>query len=331
MTVQSGVITDETLGDVLRSISQRRRQGVLEINAPNAVIRIQFSLGKIIEVIIGDENPLDEIVGRLATAEVIPSGFVVSSEENYSDLFVSLMNFGPSLLDEDVFGRAVKHRILDTLYMLELGLGALYSFKVEIVEGDKQFSPSLSVGQILLDIVALHSEDEEFDSIFPPNFSVVPIERAPANLSDDEHLLMTLLEDGPLSTRKLRERSLLSLFHFREALLSLKTAGCVDRGEDLLEKALGGLGELETHDGAVLAGEISLSRDDSALEAVDLYVEAPGKGVPTRSAKTKLTALSVSLMSSSWIITTVTLCFVVASVIAPWFLWSATFQAFTKN
>lgn len=218
-----GVISKDNFGEVLRGISQKRRHGLLEITRPQGTTTLCFSGGKIVDVLDGEKTPLQNVVERLQRGGVVTEDFKIEGEETYQELLISLQEqqVGGEELTPQTFKRIVKHAVLDQLYSLDLSVGAFYTFRIEMVESDREYSPAVSIGQLLLDLVALEADLLQCEEKFPSQtlVSLAPSTGQEMN-SEEEQVLLGLLS-VPISRVDLLRRSLLSLYSFCDALLSL--------------------------------------------------------------------------------------------------------------
>ncbi len=227
--MQTGVITPDNLSQVLRGLSQKRKSGIFEINCVEHMIYLHFQHGKIIEVIDTRKHAIQDLFDRLKAAGCIPDGMqcnFAGESEPYKALFLALnQNPEESLVDEDLFRMAIKHRVLDQLYDLDLGSGAYYNFKLQMPAGEKDFLPGIPVGTLLLDFVALETDAGRFNQIFQDNIRIVRKNDMSASTGEEDMMIFQLLAE-PISLADLRKRSLLSSFHIQDTLL-----GMYDRGE----------------------------------------------------------------------------------------------------
>ncbi|RIL08469.1 MAG: hypothetical protein DCC75_08820, partial [Proteobacteria bacterium] len=149
--MDTGALTQESLSGIFRAISQRRRQGVLEIEHPVAPTQIYFVQGKVAEVRRGGRSPVMEVCQAIIRAGLLaelPNDPLHSYEELLRHLAVSGSGVGG-----DRLRMIIKHRVLDGLYSINLDGGAYYNFKVLMVDCEREFAPMISIGQVLLDLV----------------------------------------------------------------------------------------------------------------------------------------------------------------------------------
>ena len=219
--MQTGIITPDNLSQVLRSISQRRRNGVFTVTAGEDQVIVYFNQGRIVEATGAELYPVEELVEVLRTAGLVGKDFY-SDDSSYSEFFLKFHEEYPDTpLDESLFKQVIRHRILNKLYSINpKSAGAFYEFSAQMIDYDKNFSPSISVGQLLLDLVALESDSEKFYNQFPEGCVLVPAREPEVSLSDEEILLLAAIGQGAV-LEDVAQRSMLSVYHFHDGLLSL--------------------------------------------------------------------------------------------------------------
>ncbi len=226
--MQSGVLSSENLADVLRGISQRRRQGVLEVTCSDSVTSILFVQGRVVEALTSKLTSVQETVEWLERAGypvANPKGYL---EENYSGLQSRLTRELPtefSVSDEQL-QHVIRQRVLDRLYKLDVGAGSFYTFKVQMVDHDRDFAPSISIGQLLLDLVELSAERDDFDRRFPDSTVIRRTELAVNGMTPEESIVIKTVGVG-IGLSELERRCLLSSYHFRHSLLDLLNNGAI--------------------------------------------------------------------------------------------------------
>lgn len=276
--MEAGIINEESLTSLLRNISQRRRQGVLEISYPQGPVRISFIQGKIVEIERGDVPPACELMSILEESGRIPHGLSWQMPDDrstaYQTLFDALVGSGVA---EGIFLQALRHRILDGIYGLDLTTGSYYTFKVQMVECERNFAPHISVGQVLLDLVALATDSPRFEALFASNTVLKAVNDFSGVLSDEEQILFEMITDGAEFDR-LKSASMLSRYHFQDAMLSLHERGAIR----IVDKSAA-----PQKASAGLSGEGLLSSIEGALD--DVFSE---HALPTQPGRAQ-TAASV--------------------------------------
>ena len=66
----TGIVNQESLPQLLQSIAQRRKQGDLEITLAEAVVKLSFIQGRIVEYSEGSSSPAVEVHALLKRAGV---------------------------------------------------------------------------------------------------------------------------------------------------------------------------------------------------------------------------------------------------------------------
>lgn len=333
--MQSGVINSENVSQVLRQISQRRQQGVLEISSGGSTHNVSFISGKVVDVQEGTSGP-EQLYHALVDGGLCQEG-TTSFPDSYSELYTTLESEGvfKRAVEEEEFRNILRQQILDRLYSIEFQQGVFYQFRVQMVEVDKDLAPSISIGQLLLDLVSLDSEEERFQKAFPIGAKVEAVDQAVHSFSEEELKLLTILAYGSCDVDLLKRKSLLSRYHFQEALLSLFEQDCL-----LVELP----GSSMPADGGTPAGASSgvvPGGGDPLAEAEALLselgpVRVPGEAkeeegeeAEAQSGKVSpvpnnfgLGVLNARLLQASWVIHTLTVLFVMSLLVLPFFSWS---------
>lgn len=339
------LMNQDNFADVLRGISQRRRQGTLEVRFADRAYRLVFLQGKIIEVLQPGVNPAKELCKRLKAAGVLPDQFELTTL-SYKGLWqeIQKLEIASARMDQSAFERALKFRVLDKLYEIAGAQGAFLNFDTALLDIERDFLPSISVGQLLLDVVSLEAEASRMAGIEAAGKYIQRTDVAvPAGLSPDEQSLFDLLE-SPLQCSELRSRSLMSVFAFQEALLALIEKGHVvveadsphlSSDEFLDDKFLDGLDasidEAFEEIGkapAVMEGDPSVVSGEVSTEAAIVSLASP---TLRRSAFTARMALSSArLAHNPYVPVVVVLMWVLGAIIMPWLLWDSVFLAFVS-
>ena len=340
--MQTGVLTQESLAQVLRGVSQRRRQGCLEVRYTDRSVRILFIQGKIAEFLEQGINPAQEVCRMLQAAGMLELEFSCKAS-NYLELWTQIS--GSSHLDPnftlDLFKETLKHRVLDKLYRLDVNCEAFFSFDAAMVEVERDFVPYISVGQLLLDLVALDCERPKFLELFQEDFLISRLKTGAelGLVNEEQHILNCLAE--PLTVAQVKTRSLLSSFTLQECLMHLhsreliqvaKPAPMLSSDEFLDEGLLKGLDDSidaafneeallqKTNSAEQLQDSISTTLDQSA----PLFSQGRQQGV----FRQRMALLSSRMMHMYWIPALVMLSFLTAAIIVPLFIWQPVFEAF---
>ncbi len=228
--MQNGTLTFESLTTLLRGLSQKRRQGVLQINLGRKQLELSFSNGKIVEVRSSLKPILEEICQRLLKAHKISLDHF--NKLHGSNLFledISIEQLAVVLGDRlgvkrgDVI-RAKHSAELDELYSLREVQDAEYEFIPRIIKSEPEFSLSISPGQVLLDLVEMDSFKGRFAELFQDlstdSVSVRVIEESDSGLSPVEKELWHGLQLEK-NLKKVADAALLSQYQLQESLLAL--------------------------------------------------------------------------------------------------------------
>jgi hypothetical protein len=356
--MEVGIATEEGLTTVLRQIGQKRRQGVLELVSPERHVEILFVQGKIVEVLSQGEDVSKAALTRLKEAGIVPPQWVYDSQEggepqdqSYRALFLALVEAGVPL-DEDLFRNTIKQCVLDRLYQIDLSGSARFQFRVEMVEYDREFSPTISIGQVLLDLVALPSNRERFEKLFPESahLAVKRTEVPEGVLTAEEKLIYAALSE-PLPVETLQKRVMLSRFYFWDGVLSLFERGLiatcsVDASahskdspplRELIQSVVVSGAEAETLIGAIadmatqpveaIPAELSLRSEEPQQEERENSASAPQELVPSRIRSERW---SLRVLESAAAVQVVGILYILACLTVPWFTWSHILEYFAQ-
>ncbi len=348
--MDTGVITHESLPTLLRSISQRRRQGVLEVQLAAAQLQFFFVQGRVVEGARSESSGPKETLTLL-----IEAGLVADDNEydvsTYAHLWAGLQRSG--VVEEGDFRRMVKHRVLNHLYGLETaGERTFYTFKVQMVECERDFAPNISVGQVLLDLVALESEGQQFEEFFPDDCLIRRGQEESPALSEEESILYELVGIHGMGVSVLRRQALLSRYHFESSLLSMLSRNIIAIDEEG-PQAMAGLGTdalLQALDRSIddsfeaevmlaSAAERARGQRSSDRPAVieGIAEKQSGEPAPVRSEEqrfpvigfsTRCAAWSARIMQSHWTVHLGVMLFLLACLYCPLAWWGSVWKGF---
>ena len=360
--MEAGIVTEEGLTTVLRQIGQKRRQGVLELVYPDRLLEFLFVQGKIVEVLCQGEDVSRAVFERLKEAGIVPSHILFEREDgaaqsqNYRTLFLSLVESGVAI-DEDFFRNAIKQCVLDRTCDVDLTGNARFQFKAEMVEADREFSPTISIGQVLLDLVALPSNQERFEKLFPDpaQVAVMRTETPEGVLTAEEKLIYDELK-GARSVESLQKRVVLSRFYFWDGVLSLFERGLIsacavsasdsvtrDEEKDspplreLIQSAVISGTEAESLIGAIADAAAECPKnatEDSALppEGETEYEERQLSSAEQQTApyRARSERWSLRMLESAAAVQVVAIVYVLACLTVPWFTWAHIMSYFAE-
>ena len=328
----SGILNPDNLSATLRDLSQRRRQGVLEVTLPDRKVEVLVVQGRIVDVMDVDGNPFATVVERLRRAGMLPDEFTLPLEcESYKELFLKINE--QVVVEQSTFKLAIKHKVLDQLYQIEASGGGFFSFQVRMIEFDREFSPNISVGQLLLDIVALNSDRERFERTFGAE-TLIRAAKLPdgagQNHSEEEQALLDAIGDA-IAWSELKHKCLLSAFHVQDTLLAFKDSGRIkleqvapvernghalslDKVAEALNRSIDQSFGIPEHEPQVeLAAEASLHEE---IEQPEVAYAVPRIGL-----RVKLNLLNMRLLQNSMIPHLVQIIFLLAALTIPLGLW----------
>ncbi len=164
--MQAGIVTAENIAQILRGISQKRRHGTLEVHAGDNTLEIYFYQGKIVNLRL-QGIPLARMVAkRLAARETIVARPWIEEVEVFAELAQRMKDAGEDVAPE-LLAMVLQQQALELLYALEIVGGSFYHFRVEMVEAPADGELQLSVGQVLLDLVALKENRDAMKKRLP--------------------------------------------------------------------------------------------------------------------------------------------------------------------
>jgi len=330
----SGALNSENLTQTLRDISQRRRQGILSLEVNEEKFEVWFVQGRVVDVVTLGSNKIDEILVLLKRIGKVPQTLDFHDSSSYTDLFKAL-NADRVLVAETQFREVIKHHLLNKLYFLNEQSSGYYSFQVRMLEHDKNFAPSISVGQLLLDLVALKTDSAQFAQLFGEDPSIQRTEVEGGAFNEDEQELWDQIGQG-IRFSDLQRGSYLSRFHLQEILLSFSAKGLLKLAEAQTSDEsnaldLGSLSDaFDKNIDSAFGG--STAAQNSAPQAAILGEDAPlaSKKVAHLPApkrfKAKLSALNSRLLQFESMPDLVAFFLIAAALTAPFVLWGRMFD-----
>lgn len=334
--METGIVHNDGFSQLLRTLAQRRRQGCLEVALPDGKILISFVTGRIVEVVKNDLSPVVEVWTMLSQAGYFHGELEAGWEGSYSELLAQ--SNVSELLTSEMLKSAVSVRILNHLYALERVPTGLFAFQSQMVDYDVDYCPSISVGQLLLDLVQLETDNEKFLSLFPEGNMISAIHgEISASMNVEEGVVFDLVQ-APVSLESLRNSAILSEYSLREALLKLHERGLIEVVEpaptnsDLLTSDL--LSQLDsTIDSAFLEGERIASEASLSTASPEMQIQPNSELVEATSERAyktfaKITELNARLLNSEIVPQAILLGFLMCSILVPFFFWGRTLTVF---
>ncbi|MDJ8954067.1 hypothetical protein PTM75_14910, partial [Clostridium perfringens] len=86
----------------------------------------------------------------------------INQLDSYSSYYKEVIRIDNISFDEHSFRQIIRQRVLDALFLLDIQAGGYYSFRDEVGVHDKDFGPSISPGQFLLDMVTFENNSAKF-------------------------------------------------------------------------------------------------------------------------------------------------------------------------
>ena len=331
--MESGVVTTESLSQLLRNISQRRRQGTLSVRSAKHEVRVLFLQGRVVSVAdtrISESAAVEERLRRAAfMASDRPTGL-----SSWAEILAAVGQKVGATLATQVVQRAYRAEMLDRLYALNAESGAVFNFSSHMVEYEKDLAPNISVGQLLLDLVALESDGAQFEKIFPGDRLVSRNPSVDAAVSEEEgEILQQLTQET--SVADIWGQVLLSRYHFMEAMLSLHERGLISAGERV-PSTTNPVGATPAF-GEDIFAMLDKSIDETVAAEVDEdpapTVELPPLGVAAAAPQVQGFRESLSMISARWlqssaVPSSITWLALAAGMLAPFTLWWHVFEFF---
>ena len=162
-----GDFTRHNFFSLIRSLSYKRRQGVLTLEGGSRDMAVFFRNGEIVGVEEEDRPASVVVVAKLRVAGKLDDDTARKFVKNpipLEDLVEELVDTG--IVSEDDFFDAKRAYEMDRLHSLRSFEGGKYIFKPKVVKIDKRFSLDLAPGQLSLDIIELDEDEESFAQTF---------------------------------------------------------------------------------------------------------------------------------------------------------------------
>jgi hypothetical protein len=183
------------------------------------------------------------------------------------------------------------------------------------------------VGQLLLDLVELSAEREDFISLFPVGAIARKSPTASPDTDDEQKVLDAV--GGGASLEDITSKSLLSSYHLRHALLGLHKRGgiLVDTGIPATEQ-VAPLQTMPSSAEFVSSGEERTTIESLVAESVDESIrESAGE---TSRPRASIHIVSARLLQNSSVPSVVGLLVLLGGLIAPFVLWADVFSHFAE-
>jgi hypothetical protein len=217
--MQVGIVNQDNFPQILRSISQRRRNGILELHISERILEVSFHQGKIVDVLHDKQTLYKQIAERLVARDSLLEGPWLTADLTAAQLLEQSQLFGFDL-DSETLKKMWLQRALENLYAIDVHSGSYYNFRVEFVATPASDALSISVGQLLLDLVGYQEAHSTFVERCPEGLVLCRGLPADREYSFEEQDLIWLV-DGVLTVAELRERSMLNRLTFEETVISL--------------------------------------------------------------------------------------------------------------
>jgi hypothetical protein len=327
--MQTGIITSAQLADVLRDISQKRKQGILELSVSDWIINISFVTGKIVNFSNNKNNLISTFIDKLKACNKLSTSFnsnAISYEDLYHDILASADG---SQFSTKMYVLLVREQILDSLLKIDFSAGAFFNFKVQMVTCDAELNPSISVGQLLLDLVEYKEDLLAFNNMFEQS-DYVKINSDCSNCGELDSLFYNLMT-SPISIKDLHLFSPLSALRFQQILLdgiekgkiikvdknSLTTDIDISNDIDGIIEALEGVTHTSDKFINIESVEPTIQVEKGSLQASNIQENLKVSNI----SKQSIEDLNNSLLQANWIPNLVVVLFIICALYAPFVFW----------
>jgi hypothetical protein len=222
-----GLIDSSNYGEVIRSISQKKRSGLLEVDVSKKLTRFVFVSGRLISASRQNLSLSAYLHSWLQDVGRLPLTLEIPPDLNLTEYFDFLSKEAPGVIELEEFKEFAKECVLDILFTADFKTGGYYNFKSEVQSGDRDLGPNISPSQFLLDMVSYERDDTEYQAKVPPNAWVRRSDEPIFSPLIDKELLIHRLLEVPREVVQLKRLTLINDFAFREAFLSLLADGVI--------------------------------------------------------------------------------------------------------
>lgn len=301
----AGIIDGDNYSSVLRDIAKQRRHGVLGLRFSDHYSDLFFIQGKIVDIKIEGQDRSAQVENGLVELGLLSAAKGVGS---YLELWGALEASGQATARREIFIRLVEIAIMDSLLQIKWAAGALFEFKVQSLQVEKDIYPTISVGQLLLDLAAIETTSDRFGQLFPSNVVIASLgnDVADQEFNQTQARILSCL-DQPKNLARLKLEALLNDSQLQEALLDLydRAAIKVERADcsDNLDDNNSDLNKVETRQ--------PREYEDSDPDRVS--TEAPSW----------LALLNSYLINATWLTILVLVLFIFSAIYFPLQIWSA--------
>lgn len=321
----AGIIDNENYSQVLREIAKQRRQGILSLRFPQNWVDVVFVQGKVVDVRIEGRNRVLEVRRYLVDLFKLPQDCQQGAGSGYFEIWEGLTPEMQEQITEERFRKIIERSLHDDLIQIDWIAGALFEFKVQSVEYDKDYCPTISVGQLLLDLASFQVTSERFNQIFFRGCSVQSIE-GKAVVDSDDHARSLILKqlNDPLTIEQLRWIVMLNRSRLQEELLALYDQERV--------RVLEGENKLNSIEPNVSIEEAPQSNDrfscqqehEPDVKEPEMYKSRDCAVSSTEGSETPAAPvlLNAYMENAVWLPSLIALLFLVFSISVPLHIWS---------
>jgi len=222
----SSLFRTESIASIFRQISQKRKNGVIELIGTGEPITVGFNQGKVVFAYQGAISFEEAIISLLKDQGSLEAEFD-STEIKTLEQIAEKLEGTLGEVSRDILRKAAKKIILDTLFNAKLEGKGHYSFRVQGVDYDASFIQPFTVGQVLLDSATYMQAEEKFKVVFKAHDKVRSKEGNIEELSEAESNLFKIcscIQD----IDKLSSKILLHALEIKEGLVVLNEKGLIE-------------------------------------------------------------------------------------------------------
>lgn len=218
-------LTQESYGELFRTLSHKRRNGVLSLDFRQRNLQLLFKEGRIVGVLEPGADEVKEIASRLVSSGCIMEKVqTLVNEAGITPNQLYDLLVGKEYVSEEDFRRAKDSYRVDLLHSVEQLDEGFAEFKPKLVKLDDRHEFSVFPAQLLLDVEELKTDRGRLQSLFTNLSSVDVLVReigeAAARLNDREQRILDAAEHG-CRIQEILESCLMSEHEAIESLLAL--------------------------------------------------------------------------------------------------------------
>lgn len=155
----------EDLSSILRSLSQKRRQGVLEIYDGDVTIKIFINSSKIVGIENTAKSFYEEVKVLMQNGGFSP--LITENVTNLDSLFSAYIKTSSNIKRaNDIFRNICQKVFFDKLLSVKLKGKTHYNFNVQSTGGESPFLTPIPIGQFLLEHSSFETNLDEYNDFY---------------------------------------------------------------------------------------------------------------------------------------------------------------------